>query len=397
MTATEFLEEYSVERRNTGCEKWDGLQQIYGQEDLLPLWVADMDFKTPPAVQEAMVDKIQHGAFGYGFAPAGYHDAVSNWQQNRHGYKIQKEWLRFSSGVVSALYRMVGAFTAPEDAIMIMTPVYYPFKRVIEGMGRKTVAHSLQNTNGRYTIDFKGFEEQIAQNAVKILVYCSPHNPVGRVWTLEEHESVLNICRKHNVLVISDEIHQDILLAKSKHIPTLSVAGGSHADHVVTLTAASKTFNMAGLAHAHIFLADEKLRKQYDDYIKATMGEAPLNIMSCVATQAAYQKGEDWLEGLLRVIEQNYLLLKQEVEANLPKAILSPLEGTYLAWLDLRGYLGTDVKKVKQIVQEKAKLAIDFGEWFGEEGRGFIRINLGTTPAIVKQAVSQLIEAINEG
>lgn len=397
MTATEFLEEYSVVRRNTGCEKWDGLQQIYGQEDLLPLWVADMDFKTPPAVQKAMSEKIQHGAFGYSFAPAGYHDAVSNWQQNRHGYKTQKEWLRFSSGVVSALYRMVGAFTAPKDAIMIMTPVYYPFKRVIEGMGRKTVAHSLQNTNGIYTVDFKVFEEQIAQNAVKMLVYCSPHNPVGRVWTLEEHESVLNICRKHNVLVISDEIHQDILLAKSKHIPTLSVAGGSHADHVVTLTAASKTFNLAGLAHAHIFLADEKLRKQYDDYIKATMGEAPLNIMSCVATQEAYQKGEDWLEGLLRVIEQNYLLLKQEVEANLPKAILSPLEGTYLAWLDLRGYLGTDVKKVKQIVQEKAKLAIDFGEWFGEEGRGFIRINLGTTPAIVKQAISQLIEAINEG
>ena len=388
MQKEKFLKEYLVERKGTYSLKWDALDKRFGNADLISMWVADMEIKAPKEVIEALKERCEHGVFGYSYVSDEYYNSVINWLKEKHNYEIKKEWLRFTNGVVTAIYCFVNIFTKVDDAILILTPVYYPFHNAVKDNNRKLITCDLKNTDGYFTIDYDEVEKKIVENKVKLFIQCSPHNPAGRVWKEEELARILEICKKHNVLVISDEIHQDITMKGYKHIPSAIVANGKYADNLITVSAASKTFNLAGLIHSNIIISNDELRKKYDEEIKK-INQTEINILGMLATQVAYEKGSEWLENVKEIIEDNFNYLKTELNKYIPEIIITNLEGTYLVFLDLRKIIPID--KVKEFIQDKCNLAIDFGEWFGASFKGFIRINLATDPKIVKKAVENII------
>ena len=388
MQKEKFLKEYLVERKGTYSLKWDALDKRFGNADLISMWVADMEIKAPKEVIEALKERCEHGVFGYSYVSDEYYNSVINWLKEKHNYEIKKEWLRFTNGVVTAIYCFVNIFTKVDDAILILTPVYYPFHNAVKDNNRKLITCDLKNTDGYFTIDYEEVEKKIVENNVKLFIQCSPHNPAGRVWKEEELAKILEICKKHNVLVISDEIHQDIIMKGYKHIPSAIVANGKYADNLITVSAASKTFNLAGLIHSNIIISNAELRKKYDEEIKK-INQTEINILGMLATQVAYEKGSEWLENVKEIIEDNFNYLKTELNKHIPEITITNLEGTYLVFLDLRKIIPID--KVKEFIQDKCNLAIDFGEWFGASFKGFIRINLATDPEIVKKAVENII------
>ena len=388
MQKEKFLKEYLVERKGTYSLKWDALDKRFGNADLISMWVADMEIKAPKEVIEALKERCEHGVFGYSYVSDEYYNSVINWLKEKHNYEIKKEWLRFTNGVVTAIYCFVNIFTKVDDAILILTPVYYPFHNAVKDNNRKLITCDLKNTDGYFTIDYEEIEKKIVENNVKLFIQCSPHNPAGRVWKEEELAKILEICKKHNVLVISDEIHQDIIMKGYKHIPSAIVANGKYADNLITVSAASKTFNLAGLIHSNIIISNDELRKKYDKEIKK-INQTEINILGMLATQVAYEKGSEWLENVKEIIEDNFNYLKTELNKHIPEITITNLEGTYLVFLDLRKIIPID--KVKEFIQDKCNLAIDFGEWFGASFKGFIRINLATDPEIVKKAVESII------
>ena len=388
MQKEKFLKEYLVERKGTYSLKWDALDKRFGNADLISMWVADMEIKAPKEVIEALKERCEHGVFGYSYVSDEYYNSVINWLKEKHNYEIKKEWLRFTNGVVTAIYCFVNIFTKVDDAVLILTPVYYPFHNAVKDNNRKLITCDLKNTDGYFTIDYEEVEKKIVENNVKLFIQCSPHNPAGRVWKEEELAKILEICKKHNVLVISDEIHQDIIMKGYKHIPSAIVANGKYADNLITVSAASKTFNLAGLIHSNIIISNAELRKKYDEEIKK-INHTELNILGMLATQVAYEKGSEWLENVKEIIEDNFNYLKTELNKHIPEITITNLEGTYLVFLDLRKIIPID--KVKEFIQDKCNLAIDFGEWFGASFKGFIRINLATDPEIVKKAVESII------
>lgn len=395
MTNEEFVTKYLVDRHNTDCNKWDAeLEEKYGTRDLISMWIADMEFRTPDAVIEALTKRVQHGVYGYADIPESYYKALSDWMESRYDLPIPKDWVRFCTGCVTAIAWMLQAFTKVGDHCMILTPVYYPFHNVITYNGRELVKVDLNcDENDNFTLNYEAIEQAIVDNDVKLLLQCSPHNPAGRVWTEEELDKLFAICRRHNVLVVSDEIHQDLCLYGHKFVPALAVAGGKYRDMVVTLNAASKTFNLAGLLHSHIIIADEKLRAQYDLFARG-MNRNANNIMGLVATEAGYTQGKEWLESLIHVIEDNYTYMKNELAAKAPKVKVVPLEGTYLAMLDLRPCMAKE--EVKDFILHDCKIAVDYGEQFGENFMGFVRLNLATDPALVHQAVANIVEQLSK-
>ena len=388
MQKEKFLKEYLVERKGTYSLKWDALDKRFGNADLISMWVADMEIKAPKEVIEALKERCEHGVFGYSYVSDEYYNSVINWLKEKHNYEIKKEWLRFTNGVVTAIYCFVNIFTKVDDTILILTPVYYPFHNAVKDNNRKLITCDLKNTDGYFTIDYDEVEKKIVENNVKLFIQCSPHNPAGRVWKEEELARILEICKKHNVLVISDEIHQDIIMKGYKHIPSAIVANGKYADNLITISAASKTFNLAGLIHSNIIISNDELRKKYDEEIKK-INQTEINILGMLATQVAYEKGSEWLENVKEIIEDNFNYLKTELNKHIPEITITNLEGTYLVFLDLRKIIPID--KVKEFIQDKCNLAIDFGEWFGASFKGFIRINLATDPEIVKKAVESII------
>ena len=388
MQKEKFLKEYLVERKGTYSLKWDALDKRFGNADLISMWVADMEIKAPKEVIEALKERCEHGVFGYSYVSDEYYNSVINWLKEKHNYEIKKEWLRFTNGVVTAIYCFVNIFTKVDDAILILTPVYYPFHNAVKDNNRKLITCDLKNTDGYFTIDYDEVEKKIVENKVKLFIQCSPHNPAGRVWKEEELAKILEICKKHNVLVISDEIHQDIIMKGYKHIPSAIVANGKYADNLITISAASKTFNLAGLIHSNIIISNDELRKKYDEEIKK-INQTEINILGMLATQVAYEKGSEWLENVKEIIEDNFNYLKTELNKHIPEITITNLEGTYLVFLDLRKIIPID--KVKEFIQDKCNLAIDFGEWFGASFKGFIRVNLATDPEIVKKAVENII------
>ena len=388
MQKEKFLKEYLVERKGTYSLKWDALDKRFGNADLISMWVADMEIKAPKEVIEALKERCEHGVFGYSYVSDEYYNSVIKWLKEKHNYEIKKEWLRFTNGVVTAIYCFVNIFTKVDDAVLILTPVYYPFHNAVKDNNRKLITCDLKNTDGYFTIDYEEVEKKIVENNVKLFIQCSPHNPAGRVWKEEELAKILEICKKHNVLVISDEIHQDITMKGYKHIPSAIVANGKYADNLITVSAASKTFNLAGLIHSNIIISNDELRKKYDEEIKK-INQTEINILGMLATQVAYERGSEWLENVKEIIEDNFNYLKTELNKHIPEIIITNLEGTYLVFLDLRKIIPID--KVKEFIQDKCNLAIDFGEWFGASFKGFIRINLATDPEIVKKAVESII------
>lgn len=391
MTIEEFVNEYYIDRRDTQSLKWDLLQERFGQADLLPLWVADMDFKVSPAITKALADRVQHAVYGYSYADSTYYQALTQWLSQHYHFDIEKDWVRFSTGVVQAIYHLIHAYTEKNDAVIIQTPVYYPFANAVRDSGRQLVNVDLRNDNGYFTIDYDRFEEAIVQHQVKLYLHCSPHNPVGRVWTEEESVRLLEICRKHKVLVISDEIHQDFTYGQ-QHIPTAILKDGKYKDQTITLNSASKSFNIAGLTHCHIIISEPSLRQQYDAFAK-TIIQTEVNLMGMLATEAAFQAGQAWLDGVKEVIYHNYQALLAAFQERAPEVIVSPLEGSYLVFIDLRPVL--EPSEVKSFIQGRCGLAVDYGEWFGENYVGFLRLNLATKPDLIQQAVNKIIDNLD--
>ncbi len=392
MKKQEFLKEYLVDRKNTNSLKWDALDVRYGDPDLISMWVADMEIKSPKEIIEALKNRCEHGVFGYSYASNEYYSALISWMKENHNFNIEKDWIRFSQGVVTAIYCFINIFTKINDSVLILTPVYYPFHNAVKDNNRKLITSDLINNNGYFTINYDDVEKKIIENDVKLFIQCSPHNPAGRVWKEDELRKMLEICKKHNVLFVSDEIHQDLVLKGNKHIPAATVDNCKYADNIITVNAASKTFNLAGLTHSNIIISNPKIREKFDFEFKK-INQTEVNILGMLATQVGYEKGKEWLENLIDLIQDNYDYLKSELNKNIPDIIVTPLEGTYLAFLDLRKIIS--VNEVKNFIQDKARLAIDFGEWFGDSFKGFIRLNLATDPEIVKKAVSNIIEVYN--
>lgn len=385
-----FVAKYATKRHGTNSLKWDALQERYGDPDLIAMWVADMEFRTPEVVTDALTKRIAQGIYGYSFTPDSYYDAYFTWQKQRHNIDLKKEWLRFDNGVVNSLYGIINTFTEPDDAVMILTPVYYPFHNAVKDNHRKLVTSELQRDDaGLYTIDFADVEAKIKANQVKLLINCSPHNPVGRIWTEAELKQLLTLCRQYHVLVVSDEIHQDIEIGSRPFISALNVDNGAYNDELIVVTAPSKTFNLASLLNSHVIIPDEKIRAQYDAG-KKRFNETEISLLGQVAAEAAYQNGGAWLDSLLAVIRENEQYVRTELGEKVPAIKIAPLEGTYLLWLDLRELV--PVADTKTFIQDKCRIAVDFGQWFGEKDAGFVRFNLATDPANVKQAVANVVK-----
>ena len=378
-----------VDRKGTHCEKWDGLGERFGREDLLALWVADMDFRVPQCVLEAEKDYLDTGVFGYYHPSEGYYQAFMDWEQERHGYSVQREWLRFSPGVVPAINWLIQIFTKPQDRVMVLTPVYYPFLHAVRDNDRTLVACQLVHQDGQYTVDLAAFETAIAENQVRMFIMSSPHNPVSRVWRREELTAMLDICKKHGVLVLSDEIHQDLTFDGHKHIP--SATAGDYSHMVITLTAASKTFNLAGCQNAFVVLPDAKLRKEYDAFTKRIHIREG-NPFGYIAVEAAYRGGKAWLQQVQEIICNNYGYLREQLAIHLPKACVTPLEGTYLMWVDFAAYLQPE--EMERFFEETCGIAVDYGAWFEGDGQSHIRINLATSRENVEKAFSSILQGL---
>ena len=377
-----------VERRQTDCLKWDALAQRFGDPDLIAMWVADMDFSAPQVVLDAMHARIDHGAFGYQKPAPGWKEAFIRWEAERHGWQVEPGWIRFVPGVVPALYWLIHAFTSPGDACLIQTPVYYPFFHAIRDTGRRLVECELVQTGGVYGIDFARLEQDIVSQDVKLFILCSPHNPVGRVWTRQEIETLWAICERHDVLVISDEIHHDIVTGSRKHVPTGLVAGTS--PRFAMLTSASKTFNLASLENAMLVIPDAGLQRRYDTFTRS-FHPADGNLLGYVAVEAAYRQGGPWLEALLKEIRANEAYLRDLFARALPEVIVSPLEGTYLLWMDLRTLVPAGEQET--FMKQACGIAVDYGSWFGKCGEGHVRLNLATPRWRVEEVGRRIVEA----
>ncbi len=380
-------------RRGTNCFKYDFAREMGMPEDVLPLWVADMDFPTAPAVLERLHALAEHGIFGYTGVKDAYFSAVHNWYAQRFGWETQRSWLVTTPGVVFAIAIAIRAFTQKGDAILIQQPVYYPFANKVTENDRQLVVNPLVLKNGRYEMDFADMERKIVDYHVKMLLLCSPHNPVGRVWTKEELLRVGEICQKHGVLVVSDEIHADFTYAGHTHRVFASVKS-EFADFTITCTAPSKTFNLAGLQNSNIFIPNRQLRHAYKKELSAC-GCGGTNCMGMAACQAAYEAGADWLEQLKQYLAGNLAYIRQFLREKLPDIALIEPEGTYLVWLDLRK-LGLTEQQQRQLIVQDAKLWLDTGTLFGQGGEGFERINIACPRTTIEQAMQRLEHAVHK-
>lgn len=380
-------------RRGTNCFKYDFAREMGMPEDVLPLWVADMDFPTAPAVLERLHALAEHGIFGYTGVKDAYFSAVHNWYAQRFGWETQRSWLVTTPGVVFAIAIAIRAFTQKGDAILIQQPVYYPFANKVTENDRQLVVNPLVLKNGRYEMDFADMERKIVDYHVKMLLLCSPHNPVGRVWTKEELLRVGEICQKHGVLVVSDEIHADFTYAGHTHRVFASVKS-EFADFTITCTAPSKTFNLAGLQNSNIFIPNRQLRHAYKKELSAC-GCGGTNCMGMAACQAAYEAGADWLEQLKQYLAGNLAYIRQFLREKLPDIALIEPDGTYLVWLDLRK-LGLTEQQQRQLIVQDAKLWLDTGTLFGQGGEGFERINIACPHTTIEQAMQRLEHAVHK-
>lgn len=380
-----------IDRRGTNSIKYDFAMKRGKPANILPLWVADMDFKIPPEVTQALVNSAQHGIFGYSDSQEAYFDAIYNWYKKRFNWEIKESWLVKTPGVVYAISTAIRALTDPGDGVIIQQPVYYPFFDSVKTNNRKLVNNPLVYENGRYHIDFNDFEAQIVAHKVKLFILCNPHNPVGRVWTREELIRLGDICVKHNVVVISDEIHGDFTFGENKHLVFTSLKP-EYLENTIICTAPSKTFNLAGLQVSNIFIANSEIRNKFKEEIHKS-GYSQLNTMGLVACQAAYEQGGQWLDELKEYLTQNVEFIRTFLGERLPQIKLVEPEGTYLLWLDFTN-LNLSEAELEDLIVNKANLWLSSGTTFGSEGKGFQRINIGCPKATLEKAMLQLEKAI---
>lgn len=382
-----------IERRETDCLKYDFAVRRGKPEGVLPLWVADMDFKTSSLVLDALQERVSHGIFGYTESRESYFEAVAGWQREHFGWEVEQSWLRKTPGVVFALAMAVRAYSNEGDAVLIQQPVYYPFSEVIADNGRRVVSNDLVlGADGKYHIDFDDFEKKIVDNAIPLFILCSPHNPVGRVWTKEELTRMGDICVKHGVIVVSDEIHEDFVFGDRQHYVFANIKK-EFADISVTCTSPAKTFNLAGLQISNNFIPNGELRAKFRKQIGAA-GYSQLNTLGLTACEAAYRYGGTWYDEMLRYVSQNIEYTKAFIKEEIPKIKMTELEGTYLVWLDFRE-LGLSEPELEKLVTVKANLWLDSGAVFGKSGEGFERINVACPRSTLKKALEQLKAAVD--
>ena len=382
-----------VDRYNTWSLKYDFAKKYGKSDNIMPLWVADMDFKTSSYVLEAMENVCRHGIFGYSEADDSYFNAVAGWMKEKHGWNVEREWLVKTPGVVFALAMAVRAYTKEGDAVIINQPVYYPFSEVITNNGRVVVNSSLVlDENGKYHIDFCDFERKIIENNVKMYILCSPHNPVGRVWNRDELVTLGNICVKHNVIVCSDEIHEDFVYTGFRHNVFADICE-EFRNISITCTSPAKTFNLAGLQVSNIFISNSSLRDLFVKQVAAA-GYSQINIMGIAACKAAYEKGAEWYREMLSYIEENVSVVREFLENEIKDIRLIEPEGTYLLWFDFRNIL-PDEHKRRKLIEKDAGLWLDAGIMFGEEGKGFERINAACPRTVLIKALEKLKKAVN--
>lgn len=379
-------------RQHTRSMKWDMLDTVFNTEDVLPMWVADMDFKAPNAVRDALMNCIDHGIFGYTVIDNNVKDAIINWNLKRNDWEVSPESLSFTPGVVTSLHFLIQLFTEENDKILIQTPVYTPFHKMIKQHNRKMVKNPLQYMNNQYVINFDDFEEKIKQG-VKAFILCSPHNPVGRVWTRNELTKMAEICLKHNVLIFSDEIHSDLILEENSHIPIASLSE-EVADVTITCMSPTKTFNLAGLHVSYMITKNPEKQAQIKDFIEK-QGLDKLNTMGVVALEAAYKYGEPWLKDLLDVINNNKKYVINQFKTCNKELKVIDSEATYLLWVDCSS-LGFDAKELNDFMIKKAKVGLNTGISYGEEGKQFMRINIACPRKTLEKGVAQIIEAVNQ-
>ncbi|TDO04013.1 MalY/PatB family protein [Sunxiuqinia elliptica] len=371
-----------VDRTKTNCIKYDGRQMFFGTEDVLPLWVADMDFKTPDFIINALKERLEHEVLGYTFRDDSYAESITNWLEKRHAWKVEKEWLSFSPGVVAGLTLAIEAFSKPGDEVIVQPPVYFPFFDSVKGTGRKMVENPLKLENGRYTFDLEDLKQKITPET-KLLLLCNPQNPGGMVWTREELEALTAICLENKVLIISDEIHSDLVFEGHKHIP-LPTISEEVAQSCVVCMAGSKTFNIAGLTTSFVVIPNKRLLARYERELKVPhlhMG----NIFGSVALETAYREGEAWLEQMLVYLQENMQLVRTYLKENLPQVVPMEPEATYLVWLDFNALGLSDEELNERLL--KAGVGLNRGVQFGKQGSGYMRINIGCQRSTLLQAL----------
>ncbi|MGN0447103.1 MAG: MalY/PatB family protein [Acutalibacteraceae bacterium] len=382
-----------IDRRNTDSLKYDFAKEKGLPEDVLPLWVADMDFKAPPCVIEAMQKAVDKGIFGYSDTRDDYYEVVASWFKRRFNFTYKKQWLVKTPGVVFALAAAVRAFTEKGDAVIIQPPVYYPFYNVVRNNRRKIIENPLIYKDGKYTIDFEDFEEKIIKNNVKLFILCSPHNPVGRVWKKDELRRLGEICLRHNVIIVADEIHCDFVYGENKHHIFID-AVPEMINRAVICTATSKTFNIAGTQLSNIWIASDELRERFMGALDEAGYTVPSNL-GVLCTKAAYSGGEEWFNECIKYIEENFRYLDAFLKENIPQIKLVKPEGTYLAWLDCSG-LGLTAKELNDLIINKAKLWLDAGDIFGAIAEQFQRIVLACPRATLEECLRRLKKAVYE-
>lgn len=380
-----------IDRRNTNCMKWDRLEELFGGTGLLPLWVADMDFSAPPAVLKAIKERTNHPIFGYNYSSDEYYQAVISWMKRRHNWNIDREWILFTPGVVPALSYSVKAYTEPDDNIIIQSPVYRPFYTTIENNGRNIITNPLIYRDGRYFMDYEDLEAKI-DSKTKLLILCSPHNPVGRVWTKEELTKLGEICLKNDIIIISDEIHFDIVYKGYDHTVLANVSPEIR-ERCIICTAPSKTFNIAGLQISNIIIPNNELREKYSLELEKDHIIRP-NVFGEGALVAAYNESEDWLDSLLEYLEKNRDFFISFVDKNIPQLKVVKPEGTYLLWVDFSD-LGMNSEELRDFLVNKCKLAVNPGEMFGKESGLFQRFNIGCPRSILEEALIRIEKAVN--
>ncbi len=377
-----------IERRNTDSLKYDFATRRGKPADVLPLWVADMDFKTSDKILEAIHRRVDHGIFGYTESGDSYFEAVAEWMKNRHGWPVKQSWLVNTPVVVFAIAMAVKAYTQKGDAVLIQQPVYYPFTEVIEDNERRMVSNDLVlGDDGKYCIDFDDFERKIVDEKIKLFLLCSPHNPTGRVWTRDELLQIADICLKHHVIVVSDEIHEDFVYGANRHTVFATLREELN-DITITATSPAKTFNLAGLQISNIFIPNGKLRKSFKKQIDAA-GYSQLNTIGLTACEAAYRYGGDWYEAALEYIQENIAFMGEYLSEKLPQLKMIEPEGTYLVWVDFRK-LGLSEDELEELIVKMAKLWLDAGAVFGKAGEGFERFNVACPRAVLEKALEQL-------
>ena len=376
-----------IDRHGTYSIKYDYLSR--GKpEGTLPMWVADMDLPTPPCVIESLAECVHHGIYGYSEPDAAYFEVVQNWFLQRFGWNVKREWLVATPGVVTAIYIAVRALTEKGDGVLIQQPVYHPFEFAVQDTERKLLVNQLIYKNGQYTIDFDDFESKVKQ--AKLFILCSPHNPVGRVWTKKELTRMGEICLKHGTIIIADEIWQDLIYAPHQH-QVFTALAPEFADITITATAPSKTFNLAGLQLSNIFIPNASLKRKFTKEYNAC-GLSQVSMMGLVSCKAAYEHGADWVDKLVEYLNGNMMLIQTFLEKNIPEIKLVKPEGTYLAWLDCSG-LGITTQELNEIIINKAKLWLHCGIRFGKGGEGFQRINAACPQETLNQALARLKSA----